>query len=414
MATEQCTKCKRDGLQLVTTGGRSRLCPGCFDRYVRTKYLGSLDVWRRESSSQRETAAAAAAAASASGATVGAKQAGRPVLVPVSGGPSSAALAYLLHDSYTRTHGRAPRPILLHVDDAAYSGRDRVETSTTLRWLVDTCTGISLVIKSMDGATSSLDAVLHGVAVADGTLDRTLSCLRSKSSQEDVVEIQRGHLYMQAARHHDCAAIMLGDSATRLAAKALSLVAQGRGERLAEDIAESVRLDSTGFKELWLLRPNKRLLQTELLMFAQQVGVPCEIQRAADDRPDSIGGLTQQYFVDLEAQFPSLVNTVARITDKLIRVDGAADELACAVCRSSIATDSDDWDSRVVIDRLDNETDRDGTQQEQAPPLCYGCRVTFTDATESLDWDAIIRARQALNASNRQAIVDEFELPDET
>ena len=310
-----CDKCKsEDNLYNVR---RDQYCTACFTKYIKSKYRKALEAWRIQTGEKDVQ-----------------------MVIALSGGIASCVLLSMLHDAVVHANGRNIMPVAVHIDDSEYS-LDYADRSNRIAWMK--------TAYPMRYVTHKLDAT-------------DVYTLKSKTSQEDMLEILRNKAILAASRQH-ANAVLLGDCATTIAARTLSLTAKGRGASLSQATADHCLVEG-------IVRPLKQILMSELLDYASILKIPLPKVRSV--RARSIDDLTSQYFLNLEQQFPSLIATVVRTTSKLSSVDATEH---CKICDSAVTIDPRCWLADITVDGVD----------DQEKGLCYGCQVALRGSSWRYD-----------------------------
>ena len=350
-----CDKCKRDcenryAVRLL------QYCETCFTTYLRAKYRKVLDSWRLQLPGEKDLAACLA----------------------LSGGLPSACLVHMTYTAITATKGRSQMPIVLHIDDSEYRPID----SDRIEWLKLHC--------PMDYHTRSIAECDDEHILRDA-----IAGLASSTAQNDMLAIYRNKLINRVAKSLGCQAVYHGDSASSVAAKTLALTIKGRGYALPTEVADYVMVDN-----VWVVRPFKQILNTELIDYARMIGLPYQPPSECG-RPKDIDDLTMRYFAGLEQQFPSLVATVVRTTNKLVEGTDAEYE-PCRVCGQAMNTDAKAWLKNITVSRAPNQEEQEETDEKG--DLCYGCEVATRGAKEALAWPMMGRNHET------KALAEEYSI----
>lgn len=345
------------------------------------------------------------------------------MMLAVSGGLSSSVLVDLVYTAVLRTRGKHEMPIVLHVDDVDYTGTSNAHVIDILRRKYPEMQFLERVLDKSTTFSGS-EAVANTVSTSqsndktqpESQLRQCIASLTSKTSQEDMVALYRDRLILRTAREQNCEAVLFGNSATSLAAKTLSLTAKGRGYALPWETADHC-LSHTG---IWNIRPLKGLMQSELLIYSRLIQFPVDLEIAVKSgKPNSIDHLTQRYFVNLEEQFPSLVATVVRTTNKLVEPVAREQALGdCQICGMSYRHGARKWLRDITVSQ--SAPDESGTgpsipyEETTSEPenLCYGCVVALRGAKGELQWPMLRdpEGPQIKRNNDKQSILDEFEL----
>ncbi|CCG81277.1 Cytoplasmic tRNA 2-thiolation protein 2 [Taphrina deformans PYCC 5710] len=245
-----------------------------------------------------------------------------------------------------------------------------------------------------------------------------ITSLSSRTSQEDMVALYREKLILETAREHDIQAILFGDSATALAAKTLSLTAKGRGYALPWETADH----SLSHNGIWNIRPLKGLMYAELLIYGRLVELPVSSPMSTKEgKANSIDHLTQRYFLGLEEQFPSLVATVVRTTNKLVEPLPRDQALGdCSICGMSYRYGARKWLRDITVSEAAPVAEASSGLGRCSPEyvtgpetLCYGCVVALRGSKSDMKWPSIsLIAEHPLQSRNndKKTVLNEFEL----
>ncbi|KAJ1729927.1 Cytoplasmic tRNA 2-thiolation protein 2 [Coemansia biformis] len=197
--------------------------------------------------------------------------------------------------------------------------------------------------------------------------------LDSATDREDMLDIIKTALIVDMARRAGCGAVLMGDSATRVATKAMALVSRGRGFSLPVDVGTEVQwLD-----DLAVHRPMRDFLAKEIAFFNRWTGqrdiaVPGLV--SGQPRGASIGRLAEAFVVELDQGFASTVSTVCRTLQKLEPSEAARSAPPCALCGAPAESDAQEWRSRITIGGTDVQPPPPPSLLDIGPALCYSCQ----------------------------------------
>jgi len=94
----------------------------------------------------------------------------------------------------------------------------------------------------------------------------------------------------------------------------------------------------------------------------------------------SIAGLTKEFILGLEKDYPSTVSTITRTCTKLVSKDKPVG--TCSICQRPLQGGLDKWKSQISIRSLTEVTPagsmHDLPSNSLAPLLCYSCQGTLT------------------------------------
>lgn len=220
-------------------------------------------------------------------------------------------------------------------------------------------------------AVENQNALLHN----HDRLRNLMSHLPSATSKYDIANILKLRLIAAYAELQGCAAILYGDSTTRLAERTLSETAKGRGTSVPCLINDGV--STNGIKTSF---PMRDLLKKELTTFASLVSPPLTpftlaaidvARQPLSSKETTIDDLMSQYFESVEQNYPSIVANVVRTSSKLMSSSSSFSPLLCIICNMPTDNRPQRWDgdqesSAVLL--KDAEMD---LQSED--PICYGC-----------------------------------------
>lgn len=302
------------------------LCNDCFSKYVSTKVVKRMESFRvRHSEPGQE----------------------RTLLLPLSFGAASTVLLHLLSEHLRGQEAKTGRTgfklHVLHIYDhpsAEEGGRlemvkerfpQHTYSSLPLSHLSSTEDLSSLLPASTDQGNAN--------AGTKPTVDDLLSSLDSPTSRTDTLHILRRKLILSFAKSASCAAILWGDSTTRLASRILSETAKGRGYSLPWIVADGESPHGMPF-----YYPMRDLMGKEIASFAAMVDpklddliVPDDSKQAISMRDATIDGLTREYFEGVEREFPSIVANVVKTAGKLEPVGLREVEMQCELCDMPLA-----------------------------------------------------------------------------
>lgn len=215
--------------------------------------------------------------------------------------------------------------------------------------------------------------------------------LPSATSRADVLRLLVRHLLLHRAMRHDrpCSALLLGHTATRLAALTLSEVANGRGFSVPWQVNDGPYVVTTyddnddgtsddgaavvSKTEFPIHYPLRELFDSEMRTYAAIVDDLKDLvvlngsgSSVVSHKDQSIEDVTARYFETLDSSFSSTVSNVVRTTGKLSRVAGS--EYQCGLCGVTLDEKGDSkWAGELG--------DEDGSElQPRKTRLCYGCK----------------------------------------
>ncbi|KAM7058715.1 cytoplasmic tRNA 2-thiolation protein 2 isoform 1-T1 [Molossus nigricans] len=253
-------------------------------------------------------------------------------------------------------------------------------------------------------------------AAQTAALFRLFDSVKTLTAKEELLQTLRTHLILHVARTHGYSKVMMGDSCTRLAIKLMTNLALGRGAFLAWD---------TGFSDerhgdVVVVRPMRDHTLKEVAFYNRLFAVPSVFTPAIDTKaPEkaSIHRLMEAFMLRLQAQFPSVISTVYRTSEKLVKAprDGSADGppgARCLLCTCTLDIDTADSATAFGAQTSHLSQTQPPTPPAEAPTtpccsaavgraqgccwgagpcgrgdprarvieqLCYGCRVNMKD-----------------------------------
>lgn len=356
----------------------------CYPGFVQTKFVKRLVFLQKELAAQRE--------AGTSG-----PPGPRRFAVGLSFGPSSSTIVHLLQ-SYVATGQRNRSPaveiLAVHVDtdltsggvDAGAAERRMAlcrERYPLLKFEVAHLSEV-LDVKTLAWGTLPLPPAEADISPTE-RLRRMFDSLPSATSRADVLRLLTRHLILHKAMSQEppYAALILGHTATRLAALTLSEVANGRGFAVPWQVNDGPYVVTTydgasdetvvSKTEFTIHYPVRELFENEMHMFASLTDSLKDIvvfdksgSSVVSHKDQSIEDVTARYFETLDSSFSSIVSNVVRTAGKLSRVAGS--EAQCGLCGVTL---DERGDSRWAGEIGD---EHDGASQSRVTRLCYGCK----------------------------------------
>ena len=281
------------------------------------------------------------------------------MLVAVSGGESSVALAHLLQEGTAASHKKLLFcPQLVWVDEGAVLGfpeqtrrQNTAEAVATLGKF-----GFSVHVALLEDYNSDTVRVFaepgqvsYSGAAAD-SLAATFGRVRDRSGrQELLLQLRRGVL-LGAARSLGCRKLLTGDTATRLAVELMASVASGVGGGLPHRVGFRDNRDTaedSGGDGVVIFRPMRELSSKEASLYCRYQQLDTWHGQEVQGAGGTIREVTQEFLVGLQDSFPSTIPTVNRTGDKLAVAGGEdeggggeAGEAVCCLCQSRLDTDA--------------------------------------------------------------------------
>ncbi|KAJ9082487.1 Cytoplasmic tRNA 2-thiolation protein 2, variant 2 [Entomophthora muscae] len=239
------------------------------------------------------------------------------ILMGFSGGPSSRAMLQLLHQ-YTSSHNKYGELKILFIDEslATEDHGDHLGCIQKIAKLYP----FELIIKRIEEPMGSKEAFL------DAFNGLFLYHLR-----EDFLSSLRHSLLVHTARESKCSMLLLGDSATRIAIKTISLTSKGRGFSLPFEVAA----ESSCYEGLSIIRPMRDNLSKEVALYNHhtQLYHPSIKSILYKTKPKaSIDRITEEFIAGLDSGFPSTVSTIVRTANKLTPSTNLAPGIWCPLC----------------------------------------------------------------------------------
>ncbi|WBW72763.1 cytosolic thiouridylase subunit Ctu2 [Schizosaccharomyces osmophilus] len=205
-----------------------------------------------------------------------------------------------------------------------------------------------------------------------------LEALPSLASRQDLLYRVREQALVAIAEKEQCDTIVFGDCGTTIAARVLELVAEGRG--FAIPWCTSVCSKLPDFP-VFLLRPLRDVLSSELKSY-MKIKELDYIAKEVEERPATISGVAENYFTTLNDHFPSLVNTVVRMSSKL----GVPEvKKTCSLCKLPMQENAEAWLQRTTVQHPSER------QEDVAanPDICYACSVSLKNMKQPLRIPAV-------------------------
>ena len=289
------------------------------------------------------------------------------MLLPLSGGLSSLSLLHVVDRQLQRqsaqSRGRTAyelHVLIIHSNLLPCSPEKSLEEKIKERYPSHTVSAIPLSsIAELD--PEALDAVDNPSSMAgqsetiDTRMDRMFHSLGNPTAKADILEVLLIRLIVAFGTSHGCESVFWGHSDSRLAAKALSTVAKGRGSAIPFHLLDGPTPFGLAFNF-----PVCDLFKTELDLFSMTDSTfPLDFlvpeqpaSKVISVRDLSIDQLLTNYITSQGEKYPSIMANVVRTAGKLHAPEIADSPSTCTICR-------------LLIDQHQpSETER---------PLCYGC-----------------------------------------
>jgi cytoplasmic tRNA 2-thiolation protein 2 len=265
--------------------------------------------------------------------------------------------------------------------------------------------------------SSDLKLLEREQTTESGAKDRLVGMFKSLddklNSKEDLLYHFRMILLERVARREGCCVVMLGESKTRLAVRALSLTIKGRGEQLPIDVASEARV-APGIS---FVRPLKEIFPDEMAHFNRSLGLESALLPSVTSGlpfKASIERLTENLIVGLQNDFPATAGAVSKTAEKVTTrttegligpfpSDGfepaRGDFPKCSICLANIHPDDFMWRRLQTVETLEEIGNREsgpgkeagvGRAIQDGPSstdaflhLCYSCQNIARDLAAS-------------------------------
>ncbi|KAI5841884.1 hypothetical protein DFP73DRAFT_555007 [Morchella snyderi] len=379
-AIQKCKRCKE--IEALVIVRQESLCSECFDKYVRSKYIKRMESFRVRY------------APNDTGVIVPTQT---TLLVPLSFGVSSIALLNLISNQLKaqrqRSNGQTGyNCLVIHVDESCVdpSVPSQESINAVQERFSDIGTFRALSVEDIyDFRNVAREIELdHGLDEEKGGSDafdkkealmHLLSSLSSTTSRMDILSILRTRLIVEVAKKEGCAAVLWGDSTTRLAQKTLAETAKGRGFSIPWQTSDGDSPFGIEFRY-----PVRDLLKSELVNYVS-IPLPTSpkpllplcvayssdakhtVANAASGRNITIDELMIQYFNGIETQYPSIVANVVSTAGKLKPLRRPAGiNISCKIC--GLPGDGAGGDitlSALTLNAVDSV--------DAKSSMCYGC-----------------------------------------
>ncbi|KAL2075580.1 hypothetical protein VTL71DRAFT_523 [Oculimacula yallundae] len=364
--SDEFTLCRRCHQEPATLQIRSeRVCSKCFTQYITTKTIKRMETYKIR----------------------GSTTAPRKLLLPLSFGPSSAALLYILDQhlrgQFERMNRTSYELHVVHID-LYLEAADREDSAKLLelykaRFPSNTYSSFgledALLLANIDWKALGLPPPSDQESQRPGTerLQALVRSMPSATSQKDIATTLLTRLLVDVAKRNGCESILFGDSTTKLAEKTLTETAKGRGFSLPWQVSDGMSSYGIGFNY-----PLRDLLKKELVHFSSLTTPPLTdlviLQNAsshisASSKLTTIDDLMVQYFESVEENYPSIVANVVRTSSKLKALSGDS-TTACGLCGLPVTEGNDGifgWGGDQNSDSRPAKSDSDHGV------LCYGC-----------------------------------------
>ena len=337
---------------LIILDSETKITSDCFIKYVKSKVLKRMESYRIKGDSDKQP---------------------RKLLLPVSGGVSYVVLLQILDAQLQRqlaSRGRAAYDLhVVLVDTSLVAGN--VSTAGKFQIIKDHFPSHKYSILSLEsvfGQDKDIADALRKIGFHKAKTENSQTALKdlltsatTPTSRSDLLEVLLLRIIVTSAKTHDCESILWAHSNSRLAAKALSDVAKGRGASLPSDIGDGPSPWGMNFNY-----PQRDLLKSELELYGSLLPeetsglIIAESQQngSFSIRNMSINDLLTNYINSQGEKYPSIMANVVRTASKLRASPLADTEEACLLCR------------------MPTGVTNVGCSQSE---LCYGCLKVKSD-----------------------------------
>ncbi|CAD6506192.1 BgTH12-07990 [Blumeria graminis f. sp. triticale] len=275
-------------------------------------------------------------------------QTSKKLLLPLSFGPCSTSLLYILDDhlqgQYDRMNRATYELIVVHIN-LFTTLKDKENSIKRLHEFQSRFPRHSFRIINLEESLQvedidwgSIDTFLlpktTGQISPDDKLSQMIGSIVSPTSRAEMVSILFVRLLVSFGRKNNCDTVLFGDSITKLAEKALTVIARGNGCSLQWQVSDG--LSPLGISCKYPLRD---LHKKEIIAFSLLATPPLDdlISRdeitlmSACEKSSTINDLMSQYFESVGSNYPSIVANVVRTCGKL-RAVSSQNSTPCGLC----------------------------------------------------------------------------------
>ncbi|OAX83883.1 cytoplasmic tRNA 2-thiolation protein 2 [Emergomyces africanus] len=316
----------------------------------------------------------------------------RKLLLPLSYGVSSSTLLHILNLQLERqiSTGLGRRAYDIHVLNVGVCGQPDSQRLDLFReaYPLHTYSQVPLhLIFKHDAAITDVISEYGGPEFIDDPtktdqerLDIFRFSLSTATSRTDIDGILLTRLVVAIAKELDCDGILWGDSDSRLASKALSNVAKGRGFSATWDVCDGISPWGIQFNF-----PLRDLFKFELSTYAS-LALPKSLGVVDSERPSvdnlsnknmSIENLLSHYVETQGEKYPGIMANIVRTIDKLQPPPADAGS-KCVLCGMPVDNSGEDpailggpGGSQYVL--------MDSRERPMTSTLCYGCARSRLD-----------------------------------
>ncbi|KAK9854574.1 hypothetical protein MYU51_003687 [Penicillium brevicompactum] len=359
---QPCTNCKDAEFEITVR--QKNLCQPCYKSFVGQKVVGRLIHYRPH----------------------GRDHAPHKLLLPVSYGVSSSVLMHVLHADRQRrldagrlvgydVHVLVIDPSTISATDESFDQKFKLMQATypaytfscvPFHGIFDHDVEVEEIMQEYAGPHFKDNKSLSN----EERLTAFRSSISTATSQADIDTILLTRLVVAFAKKSGCQSVIWGDSDSRLAAKALAVVAKGRGASLTWQVSDG--MSPWGLKFEYPLRD---LYKAELHQYESICPELSDIiipEQAPSEnvltKNLSIDELMLRYVQSQGAKYPGVMANVARTANKLdSSTSGSA--ATCALCAGLLGNTEGNTGVTVSNQAQDN----------QSSQFCYGCMRSRPD-----------------------------------
>ncbi|PGH36902.1 cytoplasmic tRNA 2-thiolation protein 2 [[Emmonsia] crescens] len=347
------------------------LCQQCFILFIGSKVVKRMEKYRPRNAPKNRQ---------------------RKLLLPLSYGVSSSTLLHILNLQLERqiSNGSGRRAYDIHVLNVGVCGQLDSRRLDLFREAYPLHTYSQVPLHSIfqhDTAIKDVISEYIGPEFIDDPsktdqerLDIFRLSLSTATSRADIDGILLTRLVVAIAKEQDCDGILWGDSDSRLASKALSNVAKGRGFSSSWDVCDGMSPWGIQFNF-----PLRDLFKFELSTYVS-LALPKALVVVDSERPSvdnlsnknmSIENLLSHYVETQGEKYPGIMANIVRTIDKL-QPRPADTGSKCVLCGMPVDNSGEDptalggpGGSQYVL--------RDRRERPMTGTLCYGCARSRLD-----------------------------------
>ncbi|KAF9223651.1 hypothetical protein BS17DRAFT_110430 [Gyrodon lividus] len=228
-----------------------------------------------------------------------------------------------------------------------------------------------------------------------------LASLPTQTAVSSAIKVITRLLLLYTARSCHASHLLLGTSLTTLSISLISCISQGGGHSIPEELQEEWACgESTAAEKpdtIRVVHPLRDVTMKECAAFAWWNTIAV-VGRDKQTRANAgIPGLTKDFIVGLEKDYPSTVSTIMRTCAKLEPRSTSRD--SCILCQRPLQEGLEDWkdrisirsysDAKLALDLIHlplpapfDDASNVPTTSDQSPSilthLCYSCQATLT------------------------------------